>query len=133
MRRLALLLLIAPMAWAQERPLEVDANTKIQGGADVPASAGSAGAGARTDNRMESEPRVEQRGEVAGPDRARIDHCLTSGATIMVAEVATCPSTSATVSNFQMPRMARSSVAFSTSLSPGTTGRLNRALSIPTK
>jgi len=73
MRRLALLLLIAPMAWAQERPLEVDANTKIQGGADVPASAGSAGAGARTDNRMESEPRVEQRGEVAGPDRARID------------------------------------------------------------
>ena len=51
MRLLALLLLIAPMAWAQERPLEVDPNTKIQGGADVPASAGTAGAGARTDNR----------------------------------------------------------------------------------
>ena len=53
--------------------MEVDANTKIQGGADVPASAGTAGAGARTDNRMASEPRVEQRGEVAGPDRAGID------------------------------------------------------------
>ena len=73
MRLLAFLLLIAPMVWAQERPLEVDPNTKIQGGADVPASAGTAGAGARTDNRMESEPRTEQRGEVAGPDRARID------------------------------------------------------------
>jgi hypothetical protein len=73
MRFLALLLLISPMAFAQERPVEVDPNTKIQGGADVPASAGTAGAGARTDNRMESEPRVEQRGEVAGPDRARVE------------------------------------------------------------
>ena len=73
MRVLALLVLIVPMAWAQERPLELDPNTKIQGGADVPASAGTAGAGARTDNRMESDPRAEQRGEVAGPDRARID------------------------------------------------------------
>lgn len=70
---LPLLVLIASMAWAQERPQEVDPNTKIQGGADVQGSAGTAGAGARTDNRMESEPRVEQRGEVAGPDRARID------------------------------------------------------------
>jgi hypothetical protein len=73
MRFLGLLLLISPMAFAQERPVEVDPNTKIQGGADVPASAGTAGAGARTDNRMESEPRVEQRGEVAGPDRARVE------------------------------------------------------------
>ena len=70
---LPLLVLICSMVWAQERPQEIDPNTKIQGGADVPASAGTAGAGARTDNRMESEPRVEQRGEVAGPDRARID------------------------------------------------------------
>ncbi len=73
MRFLGLLVLISPMAFAQERPVEVDPNTKIQGGADVPASAGTAGAGARTDNRMESEPRVEQRGEVAGPDRARVE------------------------------------------------------------
>jgi hypothetical protein len=70
---LPLLLLLSPMAFAQERPTEVDPNTKIQGGADLPASAGTAGAGARTDNRMESEPRVEQRGEVAGPDRARVE------------------------------------------------------------
>ena len=62
-----------------------------------------------------------------------IDQALTSGATIIVAEVATAPSTSATVSNFQMPRMARSSVALRTSRSPGTTGRLKRALSMPTK
>lgn len=73
MRLIALLLLLAPMASAQERPTDIDPNTKIQGGADLPSSAGTAGAGARTDNRMESEPRVEQRGEVAGPDRARID------------------------------------------------------------
>ena len=73
MRLLALLLLFTSMAWAQQRPVEIDPNTKIQGGADVPASAGSAGAGARSDNRMQSEPRAEQRGEVAGPDRARID------------------------------------------------------------
>ena len=73
MRFLAVLLLVTQMVFAQERPTEIDPNTKIQGGADVPASAGTAGAGARTDNRRESEPRVEQRGEVAGPDRARID------------------------------------------------------------
>ena len=53
--------------------MEVDTNTKIQGGSDFPASAGTAGAGSRTDNSKESQPRVEQRGEVAGPDRARID------------------------------------------------------------
>lgn len=73
MSLLALLLLFIPVASAQQRPTDIDPNTKIQGGADVPASAGTAGAGARTDNRMESEPRVENRGEVAGPDRARIE------------------------------------------------------------
>ena len=70
---LPVLILVSSMVWAQERPQEVDPNTKIQGGADVPPSAGTAGAGARTDNRMESEPRAEQRGEVAGPDGARMD------------------------------------------------------------
>ena len=73
MSLLALILLFLPTANAQERPTEIDPNTKIQGGADVPASAGTAGAGARTDNRMESAPRVEQRGDGAGPDRARSD------------------------------------------------------------
>ena len=70
---IALFAFFTQLVWAQERPAEVDPNTKIQGGADVPASAGNAGAGARTDNRMESQPRGEQRGEVAGPDPARID------------------------------------------------------------
>ena len=66
-------------------------------------------------------------------DRARIDQGLTSGATIMVADATSWPSTSATVVNFQMPRIARSKVAFSTSWSPGTTGRRKRAPSMPTK
>src|SRR5688572_8675688 len=66
-------------------------------------------------------------------DRPRVDQGLTSGATIIVADAATVPSTSATVSNFQIPRIARSSVAFSTRRSPGSTGLRNRALSMPTK
>ena len=66
-------------------------------------------------------------------DRARIDQGLTSGATIIVAEQTSPPSTSATVVNFQMPRIARSNVAFSASWSPGTTGRRKRAPSMPTK
>ncbi len=56
-------------------------------------------------------------------DRARVDQGLTSGATIIVADATSTSSTSAIVVNFQMPRMARSNVAFSASWSPGTTGR----------
>ena len=88
-------------------------------------------AGADDRERPDLDARVDLGARV--DDRARVDQGLTSGATIMVAEAATAPSTSATVSNFQMPRIARSSVALSTSRSPGTTGRLKRALSMPTK
>ena len=55
------------------------------------------------------------------------------GATIISALVASSPSTSATVENFQMPRIERSSVAFRMSWSPGSTGWRKRALSMPTK
>jgi hypothetical protein len=67
---------------AAERPLEIDPNTKTQGGADVSGSGASAGAGAKTDNKIEtdksavgtpSEPRAEERGNVAGPEKSGPD------------------------------------------------------------
>lgn len=78
---IALVYLLIPGAFAQDKPREIDPNTKIQGGADLPGSGANAGAGARTDNRMESEtrierpdgPRLEERGNVAGPDRDRTE------------------------------------------------------------
>ena len=70
---------------------------------------------------------------LGGNYRARVDHDLTSGATIIVADATSLPSTSAIVENFQMPRIARSSVAFRTSWSPGSTGLRKRAPSMPTK
>jgi hypothetical protein len=72
---------------AAERPLEIDPNTKTQGGADVSGSGAGAGAGAKTDNKIETdksavgtpsetrgevrgEPRADERGSVAGPDKS---------------------------------------------------------------
>jgi hypothetical protein len=72
---------------AAERPLEIDPNTKTQGGADVSGSGANAGAGAKTDNKIETdksavgtpsetrgevrgEPRAEERGNVAGPEKS---------------------------------------------------------------
>jgi hypothetical protein len=60
---------------AQPRPIEIDPNTKIEGGADVRESGGNAGAGAHSDNkpqageRTESEPRLDERGDVARPEK----------------------------------------------------------------
>jgi hypothetical protein len=59
-----LLLALCLPAVAQERRVEVDPNTKIEGGADVRGSGANAGAGAQPDNRSESKT-----GNVAGPDR----------------------------------------------------------------
>jgi hypothetical protein len=56
-------------AVAQDRPVEIDPNTRIQGGADVRGSGANAGAGARPDNKIESDTRVGERGNVAGPDK----------------------------------------------------------------
>ena len=61
--------------FAQQRPIEIDPNTKIQGGADLRESGGNAGAGAQSDDkpqvgdRTESEPRIDQRGDVARPEK----------------------------------------------------------------
>jgi hypothetical protein len=74
-------------ALAAERPADIDPNTKSQGGADVRGSGANAGAGAQTDNRIETdksavgapselrgetrgEPRADERGNVAGPDKS---------------------------------------------------------------
>jgi hypothetical protein len=89
MRRFFVLVLVAfPLvALGAERPVEIDPNTKIQGGADVGGSGANAGAGAKTDNKIETdksavgtpsetrgevrgEPRADERGSVAGPDKS---------------------------------------------------------------
>ena len=97
------------------RPSVVGPLTTACGPIQLPAPIAHAGAddGERPD--------LDARGDLGarGDDRARIDQGLTSGATIIVAEAATSPSTSATVVNFQMPRIARSKVAFSDELVAG--------------
>jgi hypothetical protein len=57
---------------AEERPVEIDQNTKIQGGADVRGSGAHAGAGARSDNKVEGEQRGREdaRRGVAEPTKA---------------------------------------------------------------
>jgi hypothetical protein len=66
-------------AFPAESPVDIDPNTKTQGGADVRGSGANAGAGAQTDNRIETEksqaepadePRIHERGNVAGPDKS---------------------------------------------------------------
>ena len=66
------LALAALAAFAQERPVEIDQNTKIQGGADVRGSGAHAGAGARSDNKVEGAPRAgeDARRDAAQPDKA---------------------------------------------------------------
>jgi hypothetical protein len=68
-RWLAISLALALPAFADERPVEIDQNTKTQGGADLRGSGANAGAGARSDNKTESEPRIEERRDVAQPDK----------------------------------------------------------------
>jgi hypothetical protein len=78
MRTLAgiMLVALAHCAAAQDR-VEIDPNTRIQGGADLRGSGANAGAGAQPDSAQPAQPegkletpaRVEERGSVAGPDR----------------------------------------------------------------
>src|SRR6185503_19489084 len=109
---------------------------------------------ARTDDHIRADDRERPDSHIRGKlrlrryDGTRIDHDAApavtaaaallapdpaSGATIISAWQTSTPSTSAAVENFQMPFIARSSVAVSTSWSPGSTGFLKRALSMPTK
>ena len=70
--RLFLFLLIgwSLLAFGQQRPRDIDPNTRIEGGADVRSSGANAGAGRSTEDKLEpekapppsrSEPRIEQR------------------------------------------------------------------------
>jgi hypothetical protein len=60
------------LAAAQQRPVEIDPNTKIQGGADLPGSGAAAGAGARSDNKPDADPRpAERRRDVTQPEKER--------------------------------------------------------------
>ena len=55
-------------------PVEIDPNTKIQGGADPRGSGAAAGSGMRRDSKMDTEPRTEPPGNNArGPDRTEPD------------------------------------------------------------
>jgi hypothetical protein len=71
------LLTCASVAPAQQRPPEIDPNTKIEGGADLRSSGANAGGGASTDDRLKTEKarspthdksRIDERGNVAGPE-----------------------------------------------------------------
>jgi hypothetical protein len=61
---------------SQTRSVEIDPNTKIQGGADLPGSGANAGAGAQLDNKPQGaersgvEPRIEDRGDTARPQKS---------------------------------------------------------------
>ena len=58
--------------------MDVDPNTKTEGGADLRGSGANAGSGARSDDKLEDgarlgrsePPRPAERGDVAGPDTA---------------------------------------------------------------
>ena len=65
---------LACSAFAAQPPLEIDPNTRIQGGADMRGSGAAAGAGARRDDKMDTEPRVEPPGNnVQRPGQSESD------------------------------------------------------------
>lgn len=67
-------------------------------------------------------------------DRARIDQGLLSASVVMISALATgFPATLATALKRKIPRISRSKLTSRNNWSPGTTGRLNRALSTPTR
>jgi hypothetical protein len=80
MRRIAFLFftMIALALSAAEAPIDVDPNTKTEGGADLRGSGANAGSGARTDDKIDDgarvmrpePPRPAERGDIAGPDAA---------------------------------------------------------------
>jgi hypothetical protein len=66
--------LLSSAAYAAQPPLEIDPNTRIQGGADVRGSGAAAGAGMRRDDKMDTGPRVEPPGNnVERPDKGESD------------------------------------------------------------
>ena len=66
--------LLSSGAQGAQPPLEIDPNTRIQGGADPRGSGAAAGAGVRRDNKMDTEPRDEPPGtNVPRPDKTEPD------------------------------------------------------------
>ena len=55
---------LTALAQEQERRLEIDPNTKIEGGADVRGSGANAGASARPDNKTEGKAPVEEHKQI---------------------------------------------------------------------
>ena len=65
-------MILSEMAGGQQRPVEIDPNTKIQGGADLPGSSAAAGAGSRSDSKPTAGPRAnddDRRRDVAEPEK----------------------------------------------------------------
>jgi hypothetical protein len=78
--RIVLSIVVGLLSWealAAQPPLEIDPNTKIQGGADQRGSSAAAGAGMRRDGKMDTESRVgppgnnAQRPDKIDPDKDR--------------------------------------------------------------
>src|SRR5713101_2835293 len=80
--------------------------------------------------RAHGHPRRELRSGV--DHRARVDHIERSVHRIFASAASASP-TRACTANFHRPRVSRSSATSRSSWSPGTTGRLKRASSIPTR
>ncbi len=88
---------------------------------------------ARPDHRVRADLDAFGEHRVRRHDGGGVDDGRHPGITIISALATSLPSTVATVLNFQIVRMRRSSFALSTTWSPGTTGRRKRALSMPAK
>ncbi|HWM42082.1 MAG TPA: hypothetical protein VNP36_06560 [Burkholderiales bacterium] len=60
---------LTALAQEQERRLEIDPNTKIEGGADVRGSGANAGASARPDSKIEDKTPVDERKQEVEKDK----------------------------------------------------------------
>jgi len=78
LRTLFFVSVLSPCLALAAEPIDVDANTKTEGGADLRGSGANAGSGARSDGRTQDGTRTEraevprpaERGDVATPDAA---------------------------------------------------------------
>ena len=61
MRSLLFLLLVPLCAIAADQPVDVDPNTRIQGGADLRGSGANAGAGANTEERKKEDAEIQKK------------------------------------------------------------------------
>jgi hypothetical protein len=86
------------------------------------------------DDRVRADFHVLGKARAAMHRRGGMDHLWSTGRIEqrIVASATVSPSTRATQANLPMPRSARSMVTSTSSWSPGTTGFLKRALSMPT-